>query len=110
MNKSNSINNLYIKVGNWIVFQCDKHIAKDLVVQRKRMDSAFLKIIAKPINGMNSAGVDIKDTVEVLNPVLKSAHNIMHKRQQRKNILITNKKKIISILHIDDVIKALIWM
>jgi len=78
--ESKSTNKSYLEVDDWIVFQCDKNIATNLVVLRKRLDSAFLKLVANPAHGMNLAGADEKDAVEILSAVLKSAHTVMYNR------------------------------
>ena len=72
------------------VFQCDADVAADIVVLRKRLDSAFWHAIANPgakktdknSNPNNNGGRNIlaklnaaeKDAVEQLGRILQSAH------------------------------------
>jgi len=70
-----------LTLDHWIVFQCDVVVAADIVVLRKRLESAFWNAI-KRSGSQNAGGKNIlakltpveKDAVEILGPVLQSAH------------------------------------
>jgi hypothetical protein len=62
-----------LSVDDWIVFRCDAQVASELVILRRRLDSAFLKLVAQPANGLSSLNASETDAVETLSAVLKSA-------------------------------------
>jgi Helicase associated domain (HA2)/Oligonucleotide/oligosaccharide-binding (OB)-fold len=76
-----------LTLDDWIVFQCDTDVAANVVVLRKRLEKAFWQAIANPKavkvgKNSNSGGRNLlskltsseKDAVEILGPLLQSAH------------------------------------
>jgi hypothetical protein len=71
-----------LNVDDWIIFQCDAELAAQLVIFRKRLDSAFWRTVARPAELMNSIADNKKnsltdmerDAIEILGIILQSAH------------------------------------
>jgi ATP-dependent RNA helicase YTHDC2 len=63
-----------LNVDDWIVFKADADTASYIAVLRKRLDSAFWRYISKPLAGINALTDVERDAIEVLGPVLQSAH------------------------------------
>lgn len=61
-----------LKLDDWIVFQCDSETAANIVVLRKRVDSAFCSAISNPSRFVSDNTE--KDAVKVLGEVLTSTH------------------------------------
>jgi len=69
-----------LSVDDWIVFRCDKDVAANLVILRRRLDQAFLKVVADPSQGLSALTPAEIDAVETLSVVLRSAFNSMKQR------------------------------
>ena len=67
-------------MDDWIVFRCDKDVAANLVILRRRLDQAFLKVVADPSQGLSALTPAEIDAVETLSVVLRSAFNSMKQR------------------------------
>ena len=64
-----------LNLDDWIVFKCDATTAGHLVVLRKRLDSAFWRVVSKPVAGLSRLSETERDAVEILGAILRSAHN-----------------------------------
>lgn len=60
-----------LSVDDWILFLCDSDVATNLVILRKRLNRAFLKLVSKGIDSLESME---KDAVTTLSAVLRSSH------------------------------------
>jgi len=60
-----------LSVDDWILFLCESDVASNLVVLRKRLNSAFLKLVSKGIDSLDSME---KDAVMTMSAVLRSGH------------------------------------
>jgi len=69
-----------LNMDDWIVFKCDVDTAASVVVLRKRLDRAFWNFVSNPSAGMAALTEDERDAVEVLGPVLQSAHRSAPRR------------------------------
>jgi hypothetical protein len=63
-----------LSVDDWILFLCGEEEASNLVVLRRRLDNAFLHVVANPSTGLTKLTPAEKDAVETLGSVLRSAH------------------------------------
>jgi len=63
-----------LSVDDWILFLCGEEEAANLVVLRRRLDNAFLHLVANPPAGLNKLTPAEKDAIETLGMVLQSAH------------------------------------
>jgi hypothetical protein len=70
----NSKNFAILNVDDWIIFKCEAHVAAQLVLLRKRLDSAFWHALADPGAGVKNLTATERDAVEILGTVLQSAH------------------------------------
>lgn len=75
-----------LNLDEWIVFQCDADIAANIVILRKRLDSAFWDAIKNPKacgnNMLKNLTKTERDAVEIVGAVLQSAH---HQSQKAKS-------------------------
>jgi len=62
-----------LSLDDWIVFACNKETASQLVILRKRLDSAFARITSNPSSGMNQLSGAERDAVDIVSSVIKSA-------------------------------------
>lgn len=69
-----------LSVDDWILFLCSEEEASNLVVLRRRLDNAFLHVVANPGSGLNKLTRTEKDAVETLGNVLRSAHRAAPRR------------------------------
>ena len=63
-----------LSVDDWILFLCGEEEAANLVVLRRRLDNAFLHLVANPSTGLTKLKPAEKDAVDTLGAVLRSAH------------------------------------
>jgi Oligonucleotide/oligosaccharide-binding (OB)-fold len=72
-----------LTLDNWIIFQCEADVAANLVVLRKRLDTTFWNALAKTKKGKTPGDTknllaqldpQEKDVLEILGPLLQSAH------------------------------------
>ena len=63
-----------LNVDEWIMFQCDVRTASNIVILRKRLESAFWKAIANPSDGINKLSDTEKNAIDILSSALQSAH------------------------------------
>jgi len=73
-------NELVLSVDDGIMFRCDKKEAFALEILRKRLDSAFLRIVSNPTQGQDALDNQEKNAVRVLNVMIKSAFNASPER------------------------------
>lgn len=69
-----------LSLDDWIVFRCDIDTAAGVVVLRKRLESAFWKFVTNPKAGISVLTDTEQDAVEILGPVLESAHRLSPSR------------------------------
>lgn len=63
-----------LELDDWIVFKCHRDVASGIVILRKRLDKAFLNVLADPASlGSDRMPAIDKDAVEVIGLVLQSA-------------------------------------
>lgn len=63
-----------LDVDDWIVFRCPADIAANIVILRKRLDSAFWHFVSNPAAGWDALSETGRDAVEIVGKVLQSAH------------------------------------
>ena len=63
-----------LSVDDWILFLCGEVEAANLVILRRRLDNAFLHLVANPSTGLTKLTPAEKDAVDTLGTVLRSAH------------------------------------
>jgi hypothetical protein len=63
-----------LEVDGWIVFKCDAETAANIVVLRKRLDSAFWHALSNPADGLTNLTDVERDAVDIVGVVLQSAH------------------------------------
>ena len=64
-----------LNLDDWILFKCDVDTAASVVILRKRLDAAFWNFVASPSAGMSAFTAAERDAVEIVGPVLQSAHS-----------------------------------
>lgn len=63
-----------LSVDDLILFLCGEVEAANLVILRRRLDNAFLHLVANPSTGLTKLTPAEKDAVDTLGTVLRSAH------------------------------------
>lgn len=64
-----------LNLDDWIMFKCDVDTAASVVILRKRLEAAFWNYVSKPSAGMSAFSAAERDAVEIVGPVLQSAHS-----------------------------------
>ena len=78
--KSSRRKSSVLSIDDWILFLCSEEEASNLVVLRRRLDNAFLHLVANPSTGLAKLRPAEKDAVETLGTVLRSAHRAAPRR------------------------------
>lgn len=63
-----------MSVNGWISVQCESRTAAALALLRKRLDSIFDNIVSDPQNGFNKLSQMDKNTLQVVDAIVKSSH------------------------------------
>lgn len=80
--KSSSKSECILKVDDGISFRCNESTAMQIVVLRKRLESAFWTFLLDPSAGLSNLSPSDLGAVEILGKIFRDAHSI-HKKDSK---------------------------
>jgi hypothetical protein len=69
-------NTFILKVDDWMTFECDQSTATQIIVLRKRLESAFWAFLSNPSAGLSNLTPCALGAVDILGTVLRDAYAI----------------------------------